>query len=460
MTLVPRARARRTLSRSTLPCRAAAAALLVALLVALSAAAAVPARAQGVPPVRRDEAAPVGVFLDCGVGCDEDFVRTEVTYVDWVRDRTAADVHVLVTSQATGGGGREFTLAFLGQRRFAGVGDTLRVVAPQGATADETRRALTRRIAQGLVRFVARTPLAERLVVTAAPEPPRPGAPTPPGQARRDRWNLWVFSVGVNANVNGERQSSFNSVSGTAAARRTTEQWKLSIQASQEYNESRFAIEDTTSTFIRRSTTVSQLAVRSLGPRLAAGLRASVGASTFENMRFFARVTPAIEYDLFPYSESTRRMLTLQYALGTESFRYIEETIFLRTAETRPVHTLTISLVQNQPWGSANLGLEGGQYLDQTNKNYASLSGGTSVRLFRGLSFNISGSLSSIHNQLYLPRRGATEQEILTQQRRLATSYSYFAFTGISYTFGSVLNNVVNPRFGRVEGGFSSCSCF
>jgi len=456
MTLARRALARRTLSRGTLPRRAAAA----ALSVALSVAAAVPGRAQGVPPARRGEAAPVGVFLDCGVDCDEDFVRTEVTYVDWVRDRTAADVHVLVTSQETGGGGREFTLAFLGQRRFAGVGDTLRVVTPQGATADETRRALTRRIAQGLVRFVARTPLAERLVVAVAPESPLPGAPPPPGQARRDRWNLWVFSVGVNANTNGERQSSFISVNGTAAARRTTEQWKLSTQVSQQYNGSRFAIGDTTSTFIRRSTTVSQLVVRSLGPRLAAGLRASVGASTFENMRFFARVTPALEYDVYRYSESTRRMLTLQYALGTESFRYIEQTIFLRTAETRPLHTLTLSLVQNQPWGSVNLGLEGGQYLDETSKNYASLSGGTSVRLFRGLSFNISGNFSSIHNQLYLPRRGATEQEILTQQRHLATSYSYFALTGISYTFGSVLNNVVNPRFGRDEGGLSTCSCF
>lgn len=74
--------------------------------------------------------------------------------------------------------------------------------------------------------------------------------------------------------------------------------------------------------------------------------------------------------------------------------------------------------------------------------------------------FNMQARFASIHNRLYIARRGATDEEILTQQRRLATNYSYFAFTSLSYTFGSVLNNVVNPRFGRGDGGNSSCFCF
>ncbi|MBA2671194.1 MAG: hypothetical protein H0U67_12545, partial [Gemmatimonadetes bacterium] len=44
------------------------------------------------------------IFLDCnGPGCDFDFFRTEITFVDYVRDRADADVHVLVTTQGTGG---------------------------------------------------------------------------------------------------------------------------------------------------------------------------------------------------------------------------------------------------------------------------------------------------------------------------------------------------------------------
>jgi len=33
------------------------------------------------------------------------------------------------------------------------------------------------------------------------------------------------------------------------------------------------------------------------------------------------------------------------------------------------------------------------------------------------------------------------------RQRQLRTSYRYYLAVGISYTFGSIYNNVVNPRF-------------
>ena len=88
-----------------------------------------------------------------------------------------------------------------------------------------------------------------------------------------------------------------------------------------------------------------------------------------------------------------------------------------------------------------------------TNKNYASLYAGTSVRLLKGLSINFSGSFSSIHDQIALPKRGATQEEVLLQQRNLATSYSYFGYVSLNYTFGSIFNNVVNPRFGGSSGG-------
>ena len=69
------------------------------------------------------------VYLDCNY-CDFDFVRTEVTFVDYVRDRQSAQVHILVTNQPTGGGGTEFTLTFIGLRQFATLSDTLKYNSP------------------------------------------------------------------------------------------------------------------------------------------------------------------------------------------------------------------------------------------------------------------------------------------------------------------------------------------
>lgn len=422
----------------------------VTLLFILIAAFPVRAQAPAAP-------ATVNVYMDCPIfACDQDFVRTEISYVSWVRDRAAADVHILITQQATGGGGTEYTLAFLGLQGFAGVSDTLKYVSGQSSTSDDVRRGLTRTIKLGLVPYLSRTTIADRLSLSVAPAATTDG---PAPAASRDRWNLWVFSLGANTNLNGERTQQFNSVSGNLGARRTTETWKLSFTMRGNYRESKFDFDGVKSVFIQRSYSFNQLAVKSLGPRLSAGLRSSLGSSTFENKRFNWRVTPAVEYDLFPYSESTRRIFTMQYAAGLEGSTYNEETIYFKTEETRPVHSLSLNLNQNQPWGNVNVGAEAGQYLDETNRNFAAIFGGVGLRLFKGFNFNLSGNFSSIHNQLYLARRGATPEEVLLQQRRLQSNYSYFAFTGISYTFGSVFNTIVNPRFGR-DGGGSSCFCF
>src|SRR5262245_37663389 len=80
----------------------------------------------------------VRVFLDCP-RCDEDYLKREVTFIDYVRNREDADVHVLVTTQETGGGGVQFTLKFIGVGRFQGQDETLLYNSPQTATADEQR---------------------------------------------------------------------------------------------------------------------------------------------------------------------------------------------------------------------------------------------------------------------------------------------------------------------------------
>ena len=61
-------------------------------------------------------------------------------------------------------------------------------------------------------------------------------------------------------------------------------------------------------------------------------------------------------------------------------------------------------------------------------------------------------SIGRPRDQLYLPRAGATPEEILVRQQQLATTYRYSINFGLSYSFGSIFNNVVNPRFGSGGG--------
>jgi hypothetical protein len=98
-------------------------------------------------------------------------------------------------------------------------------------------------------------------------------------------------------------------------------------------------------------------------------------------------------------------------------------------------------------WGSANAALVYSNYLYDFNKNNLNFYSNVNVRLFKGLSLSCFLYLSIIHDQLSLPKEGATYEEVLLQQHQLATQYSYNFNFGITYTFGSIYNNIVNPRF-------------
>lgn len=84
------------------------------------------------------------------------------------------------------------------------------------------------------------------------------------------------------------------------------------------------------------------------------------------------------------------------------------------------------------------------------------MSGNTDAQLnlVRGFSLNLSLFAASIRDQLSLPRGGVSNEDVLLQLRQLATSYRYFGSVGISYTFGSRTNNVVNLRLDEVYGRF------
>ena len=160
--------------------------VLWVLLLATNAAAQGTAAVQ---PLDR----PLRVFLDCRAGgCDQEFFRTELAWVDHVRDQKDADVHVLVTGQGTGGGGTEYTIRFIGHGLWDGQEDTLRRTTEAAETDDGRRRALAQVFALGLARFASATPIGATLRVAPA------SAATPGRQttAAEDPWHYWVFQIG------------------------------------------------------------------------------------------------------------------------------------------------------------------------------------------------------------------------------------------------------------------------
>lgn len=391
------------------------------------------------------------VFLDCQAsGCDFDFIRTELRWISFVRDRNLADVYVMVTERSTGGGGREYTVSLNGQGTRAGMADTAVSVSPQGATSDETRRVVARAISQGMLRYVRATPLANQLNVTY--QPPRGVVQSATGGAR-DRWNLWVFRMSANGFTNGDANYESTNVFGSFRASRTTAQWKTSLSVSGDYSENHYTLSSGEVVNYQHGYSADALMVKSLNSNWSMGLQASVFSSAYSNTDLSLRVGPAIEYDLLPYSESTRHQVVFRYGVGMRALNYEEITIYDKAEETRPDHSFVIGADVRRPWGNVGGGVNISQYLDDMTKRRINVYSNVRWRIVTGLEFNLSGGYTQIRDQLNLPRGDLTDEDILIRLRQLQTGYRFYGNVGLSYTFGSVFNNVVNPRFTQNMGG-------
>ena len=384
------------------------------------------------------------IFVDCDF-CDIDHIRREITFVNYVWDRKEADVHILVTLQRTGSGGWEYTLAFIGQKEFDGMNNTLKYYTSIDATDDEVRQGLIEFIKKGLMPYVANTPIADRVSISFKEEV----KPT----AVEDKWNFWVFSASLRGFFDAEKTSEYNSIYGSFSANRTTEAWKINTSISASYNESKFEIEDEVLTSSSESRRFSGLIVKSLGEHWSIGGYLSAEYSTYSNIDLRINPAPAIEYNVFPYSRSTRRQLRFLYRLNYSYNDYIEETIYGKSTENLWGQSLSATLELKERWGEISTTLRGSHYFHDWSKNSLTLFSEFSIRIVKGLRLSLFGSYSAIHDQLALPSAGATPEEILLRRRELATTYRYFFSVGFSYSFGSIFSNVVNPRFGG-GGGF------
>ncbi|MBC7361441.1 MAG: hypothetical protein H5U06_04060 [Candidatus Aminicenantes bacterium] len=385
------------------------------------------------------------VYIDCG-SCDLDYIKTEIPFVNYVRERKEADVHVLITTLRTGSGGREYTLTFLGQNKFQGQDDVLKYFSHKTDSEEEIRAGLTQILKIGLMAYVAKTPIREKIAVDYQKEAT---SSTP----YVDRWKNWVFSLSSGGYFNGEQSRAYQSVRGSFSANKVTKDIKFNLSLSASYSHNRYTYEDLTLESNTRSYSGSGLFVKSLGEHWSAGAFYSISSSTYSNYQLRINVAPAIEFDLFPYSQSTRRQLRFLYKIGPTFARYFEETLYDKTKETLVSESLSITLDLREKWGSISTSIEGSHYFHDFSKHNLSVFSTVSLNLVKGLNAFVFGGASLIHDQLSLPKGGATWEEVLLRRKMLATSYSYFFAVGLSYNFGSIFTNVVNPRFGSVSSG-------
>jgi hypothetical protein len=196
----------------------------------------------------------------------------------------------------------------------------------------------------------------------------------------------------------------------------------------------------------RKRTFFSGSVVRSLSNHFSTGFFGYYLNDTFRNYRSFVNFSPALEYNFIPYTEVLTREVTLAYKVGYNFYEYFEKTIYGFLNQKMFNQSLTLNLRYREKWGSVYSYLVASQFLDQPDQNRFTLNSNINLRIVRGLSLRISGNFQLIRDQINLPSGEASIEDLLLRQRQISTDFQNRISLGLSYTFGSIFNNIVNTR--------------
>ncbi len=403
----------------------------------------------------------IKLFVDCSsTWCDMDYIKTEINLVDYTPDNKIADVHVLITEQSNGGGGSQYQLIFFGQNKFTNIKDTIRFNLDANNTGFENRELLVKNLKLGLFSFVSKTEAAKNIVIqmkqTDEEKSKNKIAPT------KDPWNYWVFNINTNGRLNGDKNYKGTSFSGNVSVNRITDLLKLSFSVYANKNKTKYSYEDPRGVdppfkYVddNHSFGFEHQLVKSINQHWSYGYNLNLYNSTFSNYKLQSVIGPAIEYNIFPYKESNNKFLTIRYSVDIRNNQYIDSTLYAKKHETLPGHGASVALSFNQKWGGASVGFNYHHYFLNNWKYFnLGLNGSLNVRITGGLSFRTGFFGGLVRDQLSLSGKNVDQNDILTRRRQLASNYNYYTYFGITYRFGSKLNNFVNPRFDGGNGNF------
>ncbi|HEX7413116.1 MAG TPA: hypothetical protein VF411_03640 [Bacteroidia bacterium] len=387
------------------------------------------------------------VFIECSSTwlCDFDYLRTELSMVDFVRDRFIADVHVQVNTQFSSSGSEQNTLVFKGQNTFLHQDDTLTYFNASTLSDDEKRKKMVKSVTLGLIKYISHTEAANNIVITYN----KPAdTDTANIKKQKDPWNYWIMSLGASGYFEGDANYKTQSIYSYIYADRETEKTKTNIGLSYNYRRNEFVVSDQETVVKENPQTNGYINfINKINQHWGYGIFTSYLKSEYSNYDIKLSLIPKVEYDVFKYKEFNNQRLVINYGLGVQYNNYKDTTIFFKTEETLFVQNVAIISSFTKPWGSINVGAYYNSYLYDLSKFSLTFSGAVNWNIFKGFKFGIGGSYDITRNLIQLSKAGATRDEVLLQQRQLNSQYSYFFGVGISYQFGSKFNNFINPAF-------------
>ncbi|MBL6648519.1 MAG: hypothetical protein ISP57_06365 [Flavobacteriaceae bacterium] len=378
----------------------------------------------------------VKAYLDCS-GCDENFIKQETSFLDYVRDQDLADVVIFIRDIWNPSGGRSYEIEIDGKNELTDIYSTTNVSGFSSDTSSSLRDKIVNKLKLALIPFLDKAEYDLNVKIETNFDD---------SEINDDKWKNWVFEISGSYNSDKEESRKSNRYEIQFEIDKVTEDWRIGIDLERDERNREFYSDDNVYLSNRKTTSLRGRVVRSITDHFSAGVFFGAFQNTFENIDLNRYIAPAIEYSFYPYEDVLSKEITLAYRIGTGKRDYIEKTIYGYENQTLTSQTLTLNIRFRQKWGNISSYIDGTQFFNDGTRKRFSLRSDLDIRVFEGLAVRFSGNVSLIREQYSLAAGNTSVEDLLLQQRRIASDYETSFSIGLSYTFGSIYNSIINTR--------------
>jgi len=389
------------------------------------------------------------IFYDCNArSCNVTYVKQNLPEVEFVRDRNYADVHILIVSETNGSGGQTYHIDFIGQNKFKDIQEKLNFSTGTDTTEEQLREKLLKFLKFGLMKFWLKNGMDDKISLQIKSSQQKPSD-------EKDKWNNWVFRISANGYFSGSSNSDNQNWSTSLSAKQIKEKNKFSFGLNYNKGNSTYKYNGVDIESEREFFNMNVSEILGINQHWSYGFFSGFDRSRYSNYEFAAELYVGLEYNFFPYQESAKRSLTTGIKTGALYNKYFEQTVYNKTEENLFRSKIFINGRIVKKWGNLHAGFDYNTYMHDFDLNSMRFSFGTNLRIAKGLNFNTYASYSINHDQINIAAGNLSLEETLLAQKELQSGYQYFYMMGLSYSFGSIYNTIVNSRFDGSSGGGS-----
>ena len=374
-------------------------------------------------------------YLDCR--CDQNYLKQQTSFLEHVRDQNLADIEIFIIDIRNPTGTRTFEIKVDGNNEYKEISSSTLVSGYANDTSSTLRDKLLNKLKLALIPFLDKASYNIKVDVDSNFDDLT---------VNDDNWKNWVFELSGSYNDDKEESRKTNRYELEFEIDKLTPEWRIGMEIKRNESNGKFFSNDKVYTSNRKTTSISGRVVRSISDHFSVGVFSSAYQNTYENIDFNRYIAPAIEYSFYPYKDVLSKEITLAYRIGIGKRNYIEKTIYGYEKQKLSSQTLSLNIRFRQKWGNISSYLNATQFLNDGTKKRFSLRSDLDLRVFQGLAVRFSGNVNLIREQYSLAAVSTSIEELLLQQRQIATDYRTNFSVGLSYTFGSIYNSIINTR--------------